>query len=71
MVDQEDQGDHNPPWWTRTGLNILLMTRDDQQIGLRTPPVGKLERHSHRAESNAQRMARNSAPTSLDYSGPP
>jgi len=24
-VDQEDQGDHNPPWWTRTGFYILLM----------------------------------------------
>jgi len=24
-VDQEDQGDHNPPWWTRTGFHILLM----------------------------------------------
>ena len=25
MVDQEDQGDHNPPGWTRTGFYILLM----------------------------------------------
>jgi len=24
-VDQEDQEDHNPPWWTRTGFYILLM----------------------------------------------
>jgi len=24
-VDQEDQGDHNPPWWTRSGFYILLM----------------------------------------------
>jgi len=24
-VDQEDQGDHNPPWWTRTSFYILLM----------------------------------------------
>jgi len=24
-VDQADQGDHNPPWWTRTGFYILLM----------------------------------------------
>jgi len=24
-VDHEDQGDHNPPWWTRTGFYILLM----------------------------------------------
>ena len=24
-MDQEDQGDHNPPWWTRTGFYILLM----------------------------------------------
>jgi len=24
-VDQEAQGDHNPPWWTRTGFYILLM----------------------------------------------
>jgi len=24
-VDQEDQGDHNPPWWTRNGFYILLM----------------------------------------------
>jgi len=24
-VDQKDQGDHNPPWWTRTGFYILLM----------------------------------------------
>jgi len=24
-VDQEDQGDPNPPWWTRTGFYILLM----------------------------------------------
>jgi len=26
-VDQKDQGDHNPPWWTRTGFYILLMER--------------------------------------------
>jgi len=26
-VDQEDQGDHNPAWWTRTGFYILLMCR--------------------------------------------
>jgi len=24
-VDKEDQGDHNPPWRTRTGFYILLM----------------------------------------------
>jgi len=24
-VDQEDQGDHNPPWWTRSGFYIVLM----------------------------------------------
>jgi len=24
-VDLEDQGDHNPPWWTRTSFYILLM----------------------------------------------
>ena len=24
-VDQEDQGDHDPPWWTRSGFYILLM----------------------------------------------
>jgi len=24
-VDQEDQGDHNPPWWARTGFYILLI----------------------------------------------
>jgi len=24
-LDQEDQGDHKPPWWTRTGFYILLM----------------------------------------------
>ena len=24
-MDQEDQGDHNPPWWTRSGFYILLM----------------------------------------------
>ena len=24
-VDQEDQGDHNPPWWTSSGFYILLM----------------------------------------------
>jgi len=24
-VDHEDQGDHKPPWWTRTGFYILLM----------------------------------------------
>jgi len=24
-VDQEDQGDHDPPWWIRTGFSILLM----------------------------------------------
>jgi len=24
-VDQEDQGDNNPPWWTRSGFYILLM----------------------------------------------
>jgi len=27
-VEQEDQGDHNPRWWTRTGLYILLMSFD-------------------------------------------
>jgi len=27
-VDQEDQGDYNPPWWTRTGFYILLMNGD-------------------------------------------
>jgi len=32
-VDQEDQGDHNPPWWTRSGFYILLM---DGQL---TPPL--------------------------------
>jgi len=25
MVGQEDQGDHNPPWWTRSGFYILRM----------------------------------------------
>jgi len=25
-VDQEDQGDHNPPWWTWSGFYILLMS---------------------------------------------
>ena len=25
-MDQEDKGDHNPPWWTRRGFNILLMS---------------------------------------------
>ena len=25
-MDQEDQGDHNPPRWTRTGFYILLMS---------------------------------------------
>jgi len=24
-VDQEGQGDHNPPWWTRSAFYILLM----------------------------------------------
>jgi len=24
-MDQEDQGDHNPPWWTRSAFYILLM----------------------------------------------
>jgi len=24
-LDQEDQGDHNRPWWTMTGFYILLM----------------------------------------------
>ena len=24
-MDQEDQGDHNPPWWTKSGCYILLM----------------------------------------------
>ena len=24
-MDQVDHGYHNPPWWTRTGFNILLM----------------------------------------------
>jgi len=24
-VDQEDPGDHKPPWWTRSGFYILLM----------------------------------------------
>jgi len=24
-VDQEGQGDHNPPWWTTSGFYILLM----------------------------------------------
>jgi len=28
-VDQEDQGDHTPPWWTRTGVYILLMLPHD------------------------------------------
>ena len=27
-MDQEDQGDHNPPWWTRGGFYLLLMTTD-------------------------------------------
>jgi len=31
-VDQGDQGDHNPPWWTRTGFYILLM-RVGSQVG--------------------------------------
>jgi len=30
-VDQEDQEDHNPPWWTRSGLYILLMLRQDRK----------------------------------------
>jgi len=25
-VDQEDQGDYDPPWWTRGGFYILLMS---------------------------------------------
>ena len=34
-MDQEDQGDHNPPWWTRTGFYILLMYYPyDQDIGI-------------------------------------
>ena len=26
-MDQEDQGDHNRPWWTTRGFYILLMSR--------------------------------------------
>ena len=25
-MDQEDQRDHNPSWWTRSGFYILLMS---------------------------------------------
>jgi len=35
------------------------------------PPVVKQERHSHIPESNAQRVAHNTSPTSQDYSGLP
>jgi len=34
-VDKEDQGDHNPPWWTRSGFYILLICilQDATMIG--------------------------------------
>jgi len=32
-VDQEDQGDHNPPWWTRSGFYILLMQYNGGRCG--------------------------------------
>ena len=31
-MDQEDQGDHNPPWWTRTGFYILLMSSQTHRL---------------------------------------
>ena len=39
-VDQEDQGDHNPPGWTRTGFYILLMMSIDTFIIWVTGPIG-------------------------------
>jgi len=37
-VDQEDQGDHNPPWWTRGGFYILLMyTEAGAKLALAIP----------------------------------
>ena len=32
-VDQEDQGDHNPLWWTSTGIYILLMSSYHESPG--------------------------------------
>ena len=34
-MDQEDQRDHNPPWWTSRGFYILLMEwlRGDERGG--------------------------------------
>ena len=44
-VDQEDQGDHNPPWWTRTGFYISLMMIPSwiSRTGEMRPNMGKYD----------------------------
>ena len=39
-MDLEDQGDHNPPWWTRSSFYILLMYLHARtcEKDLATPP---------------------------------
>jgi len=35
-VDQDDQGDHNLSWWTRTGFYILLMLAAYPRVVIKT-----------------------------------
>jgi len=46
-------------------------TRHDQQIVLTPPPIIKQRRNSLRLESDAQRVARNTTPSSPEYLGSP
>jgi len=79
--------EHDKAWYTAENFNNAehtvqrfhrrypgeprMDTRHDQQIVLRASPIIKQERHSHTPESDAQRVARNTTPTSPEYSGSP
>jgi len=52
MVDQEDQGDHNPPWWTRTGFYILLMAILQMQMLYEGKPKACVSPHRPQELSN-------------------
>ena len=54
-MDQEDQGDHNPPWWTRSSFYILLMFIEDETVNQRnTSGVGEFSEGWGNSDSESE-----------------
>ena len=68
-MDQEDQGNHNPPWWTRSRFCILLMSPTQGEVDEHTPIVKSLPESGALNEEREGKVCGSLAEAGLAYGG--